>query len=216
MLKDKKTLLIVVIILLIIIIAGITVTTVKGMNYGFLYEKNTTIKMYLEKNFESSEIEEIITNIFGNNKIRTANNLKGNLIITVESASEEQLNNLVTKLNEKYNLDITTEDLEISNNPRISGKDLIFPYITPVVTTAIIVLIYFMARYRKLGLLKILVYSLSAIIGVQLIYLSIYSIIRIPVNQLTMPISMLLFILSNLILIEIYEKQTISNKKSQK
>lgn len=216
MLKDKNIKLIL-LILLIIIIAGIVTISTKGMNYGLNYGENTTIETYLDTKIENAEIKNIVTEIFGKkNSIRTIEDLDSYLLITVKSASEDQINTLVTKINEKYNLNMTVEDLEILNNPKMSFKDLINPYLIPTIIASLIIIIYFVIKYRRLGIVNILKNALLVIIGIQLVYISIYAITRIPVNELTMPISAILFILSFIVLIEKYEGDINSGKEAQK
>ena len=213
MLKNKKIL---PILVLLISIVGVIVLAIKGMNYGLIYGNNTTIKMNLKLEKEA-EAEDIIKEVFGKHySIKTANNTEENIIITVKTASEEQINTFITKINEKYDLSISNEDLEITNNPKINGKDIIRPYVAPTIITSIIVVLYFIIRYKKLGILKTLITTLLTILGTQMIYLSIYAIVRIPVNELAMPISMLILILSFIILAEIFEKDMLKLKSNKK
>ena len=213
MLKNKKIL---PILVLVIIIVGVIMLAIKGMNYGLIYGNNTTIKMNLKLEKEA-EAEDIIKEVFGKHySIKTANNTEENIIITVKTASEEQINTFITKINEKYDLSISNEDLEITNNPKINGKDIIRPYVAPTIITSIIVVLYFIIRYKKLGILKTLITTLLTILGTQMIYLSIYAIVRIPVNELAMPISMLILILSFIILAEIFEKDMLKIKSNKK
>ena len=102
------------------------------------------------------------------------------------------------------------------NNPKINGKDIIRPYVIPTVITSTIVILYFVIRYKKLGILKTLITTLLTILGTQMFYLSIYAIARIPVNELAMPISMLILILSFIILAEIFEKDILKLKSNKK
>ena len=211
MLKNKKIL---PILVLVIIIVGVIMLAIKGMNYGLIYGNNTTIKMNLKL---EKEAEDIIKEVFGKHySIKTANNTEENIIITVKTASEEQINTFITKINEKYDLSIANEDLEIMNNPKINGKDIIRTYVAPTVITSIIVVLYFTIRYKKLGILKTLITTLLTILGTQMVYLSIYAIVRIPVNELAMPISMLILILSFIILAEIFEKDMLKIKSNKK
>ena len=211
MLKNKKIL---PILVLVIIIVGVIMLAIKGMNYGLIYGNNTTIKMNLKL---EKEAEDIIKEVFGKHySIKTDNNTEENIIITVKTASEEQINTFITKINEKYDLSIANEDLEIMNNPKINGKDIIRPYVAPTVITSIIVVLYFTIRYKKLGILKTLITTLLTILGTQMVYLSIYAIVRIPVNELAMPISMLILILSFIILAEIFEKDMLKIKSNKK
>lgn len=218
MLKNKKKLTLVGIIL-VIIIAGFTMLFTKGMNYELSYGNNTTVELYLESDFEKSDIQNIITEVFGNNvKIRQVNNLERDILIITKSVQDEQLNNLVSKINEKYGLELKTDDLLVTNNARISEIDLISPYILPVCITAIMILAYFIIRYKKLGIYNVSLVTMLTIIFVQLLYVSIYSITRLPVNEYTMPISMILYLISLIVLTEKFEKdlQNLKTKQEQK
>ncbi len=209
MLKNKKTLILLIVILVIIII-GTIVTAVKGFNYGLIYGENTTIELYIETDFDETEMESIIKESLGNRvKIRKVNDLDEDILITVKSASDDQIDTLLSNINEKYSLELTSDDIIITNNAEIKMLDIINPYILPVVITSILSLIYFIIKYKKIGILKyILPVTILTIIIVQLLYFSVYSIIRIPVNQLTMPISMTLFVISLLGLTENFEKKS--------
>ena len=73
-----------------------------------------------------------------------------------------------------------------------------------------------MFKYKKLGILKVTICTLIFIIGAQILYLSVYSCTRLPINEFTMPIYMMLFIVSIIILTEFFEKRTESTKNEQK
>ena len=211
MLKNKKILQILV---LLIIIVGVIVLAIKGMNYGLIYGNNTTIKMNLGKQVE---VEDIAKEIFEKEyNVKLVNNHKENVLITAKSVSEEQISTLISKINEKYELSISNEDLEITNNSKMNGKDIIRPYLAPAIITSIIVVLYFTIRYKKLGVLKTLITTLLIIMGTQMVYLSIYAITRIPVNELEMPISMLILVLSFIVLAEIFDKDMSKLKSNKK
>ena len=93
-------------------------------------------------------------------------------------------------------------------------KDLMNPYIMPMLISLLIITIYYVIKYKKIGILQVLTYIIIGTLGVQLIYLSIYSITRVQINILTMPISMLIYALTFFILNEIFNKKlkNISNK----
>ena len=66
MLKNKKILSLLAVILIILIVGAIILFT-KGMNYSLTYGKNTSVELYLETDFEFSDVESIITEVFGRN-----------------------------------------------------------------------------------------------------------------------------------------------------
>lgn len=215
MLKNKKMLSLLAIIL-IIVIAGTIMLFIKEMNYGLTYGDNTTIELYLETDFESTDVQGIIKEVFGDNiKIRQVNNLKQDVLIITKSVSDEQLNTLVSKVNEKYGLELKTDDLLITNNTKISGVDLISSYILPICISTIAILVYFMIRYRKLGIYKVTLITILTIIIILAVYTSIYAIIRLPINEFTMPIAMILYVISIILVAEKFERDLLelSNKE---
>lgn len=206
MLKNKKILFLLAVILVIIMV-GVIVLGVKGMNYSLLYGANTQIEMYLENDFELEDIKAIAKETLGENNIRLLDESKHDILITVKSASDEQQNNLISKVNEKYGLELSMQNLIVVNNGEMKLTDLISRYVFPVVIASLVILAYFIVRYRKLKIEKVALYTLITIIGLQIALLIIYAITRIPVNSFTMPISMLIFILSVLGLTEFFDNQ---------
>ena len=200
MLKNNKIIYLLAIIL-IIIVAGLVMLFTKGMNYDLVYGENTSIELYLQTEFEFSDIKNIITEVFGNKtKIRQINNLDYDILIITKSASDEQLDSLISKVNEKYGLNLEKSELIITNNAQISSKDLISPYILPVCISFLVIVAYLIIRYKKLGIFNVLLYSILTVVCIQLLILSIYAIARLPINYYTMPISMLLYIISIIVL----------------
>lgn len=215
MLKDKKILFLLAIILIVIVV-GIAMLSLKGMNYGLNYGDNTTVELYLESDFEGEDIQNIIKEVFGNDiEIRQVNNLKQDILIITKSVKDEQLNDLVSKVNEKYGLELKTDDLIVTNNVKISGVDLISPYVLPVVVTTVAILIYFIVRYKKIGIFKVSLITILTIVLVQLLVMSIYVITRLPINEYTMPISMMLYLISVIAITEKFENDLNNLKKEQ-
>lgn len=215
MLKNKKILALL-IIALIIIIAGVAVLFAKGMNYSLAYGNNTTVELYLETDFEDSDIQNIIKEVFGNEiETRQVNNLKRDILIITKSASDEQLNSLVSKVNEKYGLELKTDSLLVTKNVKINGMDLIAPYILPVAITAVAILAYFIIRYKKLGIYKISLITVFTVIFTQLLILSVYALVRLPINEYTMPISMTIYLISVIVLTEKFESDLNKIKKQE-
>lgn len=210
MLKKNVKIFVMIILVLIVVAVASIITYKKGINYSLRYGENTTIMMYLDKTLEQSEIKKIkniVTEIFGkNNTIQTVENLNNNILITVKSCNDEQLNKLIAIINEKYSVSLTQDSLQIDNNSNIKLYDLIYPYLSSVIICFVLILLYFIIRYKKISKFKIIASTIFTIVIVQILYFSIYAIIRVPINALTMPISMILFILSFILLIEYYDK----------
>lgn len=215
MFKDKKNIFLAV--MGIIILAGIVMFCIKGLNYNLFYGKNTTISITTEQAIDKSELQQIVEETIGGKvSVRNLNDLSNSLLITIKGISDEQKTNLLTKVNEKYSLELKEEDLEITNNASIKLIDIIKPYITPSVISIVLILAYFIIRYRKYGIGKIILETLGSILISELSLFSIYAIVRIPVNSITMPISVILFVIVIIALMEKYRKEELKRKQIQK
>lgn len=215
MFKDKKNIFLVV--LAVIILVGIIMFCIKGLNYNLFYGKNTNISITTEQAIDKSELQQIVEETIGGKvSVRNLNDLSNSLLITIKGISDEQKTNLLTKVNEKYSLELKEEDLEITNNASIKLIDIIKPYITPSVISIVLILAYFIIRYRKYGIGKIILETLGSILISELSLFSIYAIVRIPVNSITMPISVILFVIVIIALMEKYRKEELKRKQSQK
>lgn len=187
---------ILIILAVIIAIAGIAMIAVKGFNYGILYSNTQRLNIYFENNFEIKDVEQIAKEVLGNNIIVRKGNLFGTVAsITASEITDEQKENLITKLNEKYEIEIDKEkDVVTMNVPQTNMYDIISSYITPSIIIFILVLVYSAIRFKKQGIVKSLVIPMLSTILVLAVYVGIYAIARIPVNDLFMVFAMLLFI----------------------
>lgn len=187
---------ILIILAVIIAIAGIAMIAVKGFNYGILYSNTQRLNIYFENDFEIKDVEQIAKEVLGNNIIVRKGNLFGTVASIIASEiTDEQKENLITKLNEKYEIEIDKEkDVVTMNVPQTNMYDIISSYITPSVIIFILVLVYSAIRFKKQGIVKSLIIPMLSTILVLAVYVGIYAIARIPVNDLFMVFAMLLFI----------------------
>lgn len=134
----------------------------------------------------------MVKEIFAENYIKSeyTNEFKDGVIITLKTTSDEQVENLKNKLRERYSsfskMEEANEGVEIVDvidMPNVEARDLVKLYIKPVAITFVITLIVLAIIFRKLGIVKSLVVPAIVIIGVNALYASIVSILRIPVNE---------------------------------
>ena len=219
MLKDKKNIFLAV--MGIIILAGIVMFCIKGLNYNLSYGKNSSISINMGKDVNTNEIKQLTEEVVGNKaNVRTINESNSFILITVKEISDEQKANLLSKINEKYSLDLKEDDLKIANNAQVQLCDLIKPYIVPSIISIALIMIYFIIRYRKYGIAKIILETLGSIVILEAFLFSIYAITRLPVNSLTMPLAVILFVIVIIALMEKFRKEEAKakdkNKKKQK
>ena len=194
MLKDRKKLIFGVIMLVIVV--GLIITATKGLKYDLVYAKNESMYINMKSEVSAYEIKSIMKEIFGKEKIYVQESkLTDNVIaITAKKISDEKQNEIIEKLSQKYEVEINKEhDTDITKNSKIRGRDIVMPYMYSIVVSAVAILVCIAIKHRKKGALKRTGYTLLMIVLAQALYLSILAIVRIPVNTLTMPISLLIF-----------------------
>ena len=185
-----------------LIIAGIIIIATIGLNADIIYSKNVEIDVYIGQTINKNEIEDMVKEIFPNKRfvVQEIELFQDMVAITLpDDMSEEELNSKVeelnTKVNEKYGLENTVEeDIDITHNPKVRLSSLIWPYVLPVGISFVIILLFVGIRYKELGIVKIIVsYILSAGIA-ELLFLSILAITRFPVNGYVIPVALVLLV----------------------
>ncbi len=180
----------------LIIIIGIALGILKGLNYSLEYQANQKIELYIGKVVDRKDIEEISNNVFGKNenKVQIVEIFNDMVAITVKDSNDEQIENFVNAINEKYGVEYTKDDVEIIKESKIGIFDMIDPYIIPVLIALGLVVIYIAIRYHKLGFWKTLLLSIVWIVVIEALLYSVYAITRIPVNATTIPIALIVFV----------------------
>jgi preprotein translocase subunit SecF len=208
-LKNKKN--IILIIALIIIIAGVIVKFICGMNYTLKWKESTSMEIYIqEASIGEYELKGILRDVFPNkaSKVQFVDDTTDDILITIDekSVSQDELNSLVNKINEKCQIQLTAEEIDVTQNNQLAFKDVILPFIWTIVIAVSIISLYFIIRYRKIGIAKIIEFLIEGILIPQLVYFSILAICRIPIGIWTVPVSMLIFILGIIVLILEFQK----------
>ena len=204
------------ILLGIIIIIGIILTATMGLNLDLMYSNHKSIDINIQKQFENEDVNKIAKEVFENEKVKVQKvELYEDMVsVIVKDATDEQLENLNTKLNEKYELENTKDDMVITNLPSVEILDLVKPYILPVSISFVVIIIYlgiYMAINnrvnRKLSILKEISKAILAIIGIELLYLSVFAITRLEVNYTTLPIGIIIYAFTTILILMNLEKQ---------
>lgn len=186
------------ILLICLIIAGTIVIATVGLNVGTKYSENTQISINIGQKFEISDIKQITDEVFKNQTVLVqAIELYEDMVqITVKEATSEQIEELNTKINEKYQIENTISDIGVMQNANIRLRDIIKPYILPISIVSVITILYTMIIYRKLGIWKVLYTMAINIVAPQAILVSLYAVTRLPINRLTAIISIIVYIIS--------------------
>lgn len=203
----------------LIIIAGIAVVAVKGFNVELKYRHHQKIELNIGEEVKIEEIQKIADEVFGKNKsnVQIIEVYKDAVQIASTEISEEQKNAVVQKVNELYPQEVAedkeatvlikAENVKIITNTNIRLRDVISPYIIPMIIITIVVLVYLAIRYRKLGIVKSIVEPAVILVLTQVILLSVLAIVRFPMGRLTMPLVLLVYVISIIFVTEkaVYE-----------
>lgn len=188
------------IILACIIIIGTVITTTMGLKADLIYSKNAEIDIYIGKQVNKEELNDIVKEVFSEKKVivQQIELFEDMVSITIPEKSDEelktQIEQLNTKINEKYGTENKAEDIKVIHNSKIKLSSIIKPYIVPIAISALVILVYVIVRYRKLGILKTIVSYILTVGAVEAVFLSIIAITRFPINRLVIPIGLLLYV----------------------
>ena len=203
--KISKKTRILALFIVIVVTVGIIVAFTIGFNFDLRYQEAKKI----QKDFEISDIERITKEALPNQKVilQKVEVFEDTVSIVAKDITEEQKENIINKINEKYNLEIKNDEIAINNIPHTRGRDILKPYILPFMIATIIVLIYLMVRYYKLSVKRILLEAVITFSLVQIILFSSMAIIRIPIGRLTIPLVLMAYLLSMLVITNKFERE---------
>ena len=205
------------IILIAIVIIGMAIILTSGLNFELKYQNTQKVQLFIEKDFEISDIKQITDEVFANQEviIQKAREFEDVAHITTTTITDEQKSNLITKINEKYGTELDASTIETITIPNTRGRDIIKPYIKPFSITTAIILVYFMIKYRKLGAIKILLKAFFWTVITQLVLLSIIAITRIPIGRLTIPMIITVYILTQIGITNYFDKKNVKEDESE-
>ncbi len=208
---------IIALIVAIIIIAGVVVTLTIGFNFDLRYQEAKEIQLYIEKEFNISDIKQITNEVLGNQSviIRKVEVYEDSVNIIAKEITDEQKTNIINKVNEKYGTQLSADTTQVTTVTRTRGRDIIKPYIFPLIIATVIILVYMAIRYYKLGILKTLVKTFITLVLAQAILWSLMAIVRLPIGRLTIPLMLVIYVLSLLGLTSNFEKKLLEKKKEE-
>ncbi len=186
------------IVVALIIILGIIITLTSGFNVNFMTKKHEQILLNLEKQFNVSDIRDITNEIFNGQEVQIepVEVIEEQVMISTNKITDEQKNNLVKKINEKYGTELKAEEVKAESVPKTKLRDYIIPHIWEMIFATILVVVYECIKYKKLKVLKTLVQTILGIVIVQLLTFSIVAITRIPVGNNIVSIMFVAYIVS--------------------
>lgn len=209
------------ILALIVLVGAILMVTI-GLKLDMKNDANTKIYVYIGKEFDNNDIEQIAKETFETDfaivqKVEIYNEMA---LITIKEQNTENINekieSLNSKINEKYELKNKSEDIVVKNETKINMYSVIKPYILPMFISLIVILVYSSIMYRKLGILKNVIIYVLTVVGSQLLYASILVITRLPFNIFIIPIGLIIYAITIVVVTIIKQKQLNDYKLKQK
>ena len=213
--KSKKMKILAFIVSALIIAAGIAVILTIGLNFDIRYQEAKKIQLYLQKDFEISDIKQITDEVLPNQPVmlQKVEVFEDMVNIVAKDITEEQKTSIINKANEKYGTELTAESVEIISVPNTRGRDIVRPYIIPFGVATIIILVYMMIRYYKVGMIKTLFKTVLVLVMAQAVLLSVMAVARIPIGRVTIPLVLAVYLLSLVGLTTCFEKSLKEKKK---
>lgn len=205
--KNKN--IIIYVIICLIIIAGIAVWEAKGFRTEMQFTPRKEIELTNYTGIEVSDIETIASEVLGNTKfmVQRVETFGNAVVIVAKDITEEQRDNIVTKFNEKYGTELKSENIEIVSIPFTRIKDVIKRFIAPGIVSLVLVLVYFVIRYKNIGWKKVTIKTLLTPMVAELLLFSIISIIRVPFSRLAVSLGVGTYISIIIVLTIMFENQ---------
>ena len=203
-------------IILAVIAIGIAIILFARFQFSLYYKQNVRIEIYLGKEFKTEEVMQQVKEILPEQElmIETAGVFKDTISITTTTITDEQISQIVDKLNETYETELVAEaDTQVIYNSNIRGRDIFMPYlvissIAAGITIAIITIIY----GKKVGIIRTIVTSLLVTVMGQFFYFVMLSLMGIEINRMISSTAVAIFIASMVYLISQFEKMKIAKK----
>ena len=205
-------------IAVMIILLGMIVTGIWKTNFSLDYKEYTRIDVYLGKDYNLEDMKQIAKEVFPKEKIRyqEIETFHDSLSVHVSSLTEEQLGTFKEKVKEKYELEETDNSIVTTTIPHYRIRDMVKPYIIPIIIATILIFVYVGIRYLNLGVYKVIGVLLLRIVVSEAVLASIIEIARIPVGIYTMPVGIFVYMLVTVLTVVGYEKQISKKKEEEK
>ena len=202
-----------------IIIAGIVIIVNRGMNVSLDFSVKSRIEIPLEQEFNNNDILQISKEVIGKKRniyVTKVEVFSDIAAIESNSISNEEKNMIVDKINEKYQKNISKDNIDIEYIANNRLLEVAEPYVISMSISFALILIYMGIRFRKQkGILVMLKMAATTII-LQLVLISIYAIGMIQVDRIAFSNSLILYVISVIVGTYVLEKENDKIKMKNK
>ena len=157
-------------------------------------------------------IEKVVNDTLGKNKatVQKIEIYNDTFQVIAKEITEEQKNTIVDKVNELYpittvdnnventetSVRVKKEDIQIVSASNVRLRDVFKPYIMPFIIATLCIIVYVAIRYRKIGVIRVILETIGVLLGVQILLLSVLAIIRFPMGRFTPALILIAYIMS--------------------
>lgn len=196
--KQRNIKIIVIAIEALVILAGIVIINIMGFNKELRFSQSERIDVYIENEADKAKVKSIVNEVLGdqNNMVQTVEIYQDMVTIRAKEITEDQKNDIVSKLKENYEFKQTAEETTIKTVPATRIVDMYKKYIVPFVVSGALVLIYMAIRYYKKGIWKVLARTICMPVLAELFLLAVIAIVRIPLGRFTPVLVIAMYIAS--------------------
>lgn len=214
-LKNKK---VIYLLAVLIILVGIVVTCIWKTNFSLEYAEHSRIDIYFGKEYNMDDLKQIAKEVFPNEKIvyQEIEFFHDSVAMNVKQVNDEQIASLKEKVKDKFEIEEIDNKISMVTVPHYRIRDIIKPYIVPMVITSLIVFAYVGIRYLNLGIFRVIGTLLIRLIVSEAVLASIIEITRIPVGMYTVPVAILVYVFVTIFTLTGYEKDATKKKAQQK
>ena len=197
------------IVVCILIIIGLITWKANGFNKELQYSTRSQIQLSNKTGIEISELNKMVEEVLGNKEfsIQEVEKFGNAVLINVKTITEEQKNSIIEKFNEKYGTELKSEDIKVTEIPLTRVKDLVLPYILPGVLTFVMVALYSLIRFKKIGLKTVLTRIVCIPLAIELLLFSIIAITRIPLGRFQIGLAISIYMVVIAYLSKIFEEE---------
>lgn len=223
---NKKLKIAITMIIACIIIVGAIITFTMGFNVDLIYSKNKQVTISIGKEFNIEDIRDIIKEVTNQNKmiLEKVELYEDMVSIKLEDITNEQLEAINSKINEKYEIENSVDSLAVVENSNVRLRDLVKEYIYPIILSFVLIIVYLVVYMfinaklgNKLNIIENVIKLTLSIILSQSVLFGLIAILRIPVNRLTIPCSLTLYAITTIVFMVKLQNnyKKIENKKNK-
>ena len=159
-----------------------------GVKMDVEFKGGSMITLAYEGDADLNDLKSTIGTELGksNLTLQTGSDVSGNQTLTVtlpgsDTLTTEQLDNLLTAMNEQYPDNKFVQN-EVSNVDATIGKEFLLKSVVALVAACVLILLYVAYRFRKIGGLKAGSTAIVALLHDMFVVFGVFVLLRIPLN----------------------------------